>query len=139
MPCGECVQTFWSDLECPFSSYPNYHNENLKFCTWRGFPMLNLNIQIPLNCSSMLRMKAEGSSETTGHYDPTRSYPTPKFHYRCTNTCNQRSQITCHHSIMLIRHMCKRGLGTSSHFLVSSLLLLSSSRKGLCHHTVWQN
>jgi len=40
---------------------------------------------------------------------------------------------------MLIRHMCKRGLRTSSHFLLSSLLLLSSPRKGLCHHTFWQN
>jgi len=50
-------------MERPPSGYPNYHNENLKFCTWRGFPVLCLNIQIPLNCSSMLKMKAAGSSE----------------------------------------------------------------------------
>jgi hypothetical protein len=36
-----------------------------------------LNIQIPLNCSSMLRMKEAGSSETTGHYDPTNHTPHP--------------------------------------------------------------
>jgi hypothetical protein len=45
-------------------------------------------------------MKAAGSSETTGHYDPTRSYPTPKFHYKCTKTC--KFNISCN------RHVYKR-------------------------------